>query len=91
MRILAVKLQKQLHNNQAKNETRGHRSAAGTGLMWRWSVMCTQCMGGTPQEAKYVESRPNTTSAWAGWSRFDIPVDRYGGVHSLLVCTSSTL
>jgi hypothetical protein len=20
---------------------------------------------------------PNTTSAWAGWSRFDIPVDRY--------------
>jgi hypothetical protein len=23
------------------------------------------------QEAKYVESWPNTTSAWAGWSRFD--------------------
>jgi hypothetical protein len=43
------------------------------------------------QEAKYVESWPNTTSAWAGWSRFDIPVDRYGEVHSLLICTSSTL
>jgi hypothetical protein len=43
------------------------------------------------QEAKYVESWPNTTSAWAGWSRFDIPVDRYVGVHSLLICTSSTL
>jgi hypothetical protein len=37
------------------------------------------------QEAKYVESWPNTNSAWAGWSRFDIPVD--GGVHSLLLCT----
>jgi hypothetical protein len=23
------------------------------------------------QEAKYVESWPNTNSAWAGWSRFD--------------------
>jgi hypothetical protein len=43
------------------------------------------------QEANYVESWPNTTSAWAGWSRFDIPVDRYGGVHSLLICTSRTL
>ncbi len=43
------------------------------------------------QEAKYVESWPNTTSNWAGWSRFDIPVDRYGGVHSLLFCTSSLL
>jgi hypothetical protein len=43
------------------------------------------------KEAKYVESWPNTTSAWAGWSRFDIPVDRYGGVHSLLLCTSITL
>jgi hypothetical protein len=42
-------------------------------------------------EAKYLESWPSTTSAWAGWSRFDIPVDRYGGVHSLLVCTSSIL
>jgi hypothetical protein len=37
---------------------------------------------------KYVESWPNTTSAWVGWSRFDIPVDRYGGVHSQLICTS---
>jgi hypothetical protein len=43
------------------------------------------------QEAKYVERWPNTTSAWAGWSRFYIPVDRYGGVHSLLICTSSPL
>ncbi len=43
------------------------------------------------QEAKYVEGWPSTTSAWAGWSRFDIPVDRYGGVHSLLICTSSPL
>jgi hypothetical protein len=40
------------------------------------------------QGAKYVENRPNTTSAW---SRFYIPVDRYGGVHSLLHCTSSPL
>ncbi len=39
------------------------------------------------QEAKYVESWPNTNSARAGWSRFDIPVDMYGGVHSLLLCT----
>jgi hypothetical protein len=38
-----------------------------------------------------LECWPNTTSAWAGWSRFDIPVDRYGGVHSLLRCTSRTL
>ncbi len=45
----------------------------------------------SPQEAKYVESWPSTTSAWAGWSRFDIPVDRYGGVHSLLICTSCIL
>ncbi len=43
------------------------------------------------QEAKYVERWPNTTSSWASWSRFDIPVDRYGGVHSLLICTSSPL
>jgi hypothetical protein len=43
------------------------------------------------QEAKYIESWPNTTSAWASWSRFDIPVDRYDGVHSLLICTSITL
>jgi hypothetical protein len=39
---------------------------------------------GAPQEAKYVERWPNTTSAWAGWSRFDNPVDSYSGVHSLL-------
>jgi hypothetical protein len=44
-----------------------------------------------PQEAKYVERWPNTTSAWAGWSRFDIPLDRYGGVHTLLICTSYIL
>jgi hypothetical protein len=43
------------------------------------------------QEAKYIERWPNTTSAWAGWSRFDIPVDRYDGVHSQLICTSRTL
>ncbi len=42
-------------------------------------------------EVKYVERWPNTTSAWAGWSRFDIPVDRYGGVLSQLFWTSSTL
>ncbi len=45
----------------------------------------------TTQEVKYVESWPNTTSTWAGWSRFDIPVDRSDGVHSLLICTSGTL
>jgi hypothetical protein len=49
------------------------------------------CKIGYTQEAKYIERWPNTTSAWAGWSRFDIPVDRYGGVHSLLICTSSPL
>jgi hypothetical protein len=43
------------------------------------------------QEAKYVERWPNTTSAWAGWSRFDIPVDRYAGVHPLLRWPSSPL
>jgi hypothetical protein len=37
---------------------------------------------------KYVESWPSTTSAWAGWSRFDIPMDRYGGVHYLPICTA---
>jgi hypothetical protein len=46
---------------------------------------------GLPQEAKYVEKWPYTTSAWAGWSRCDIPVDRYAGVHSQLICTSITL
>ncbi len=44
-----------------------------------------------PQESKNAERWPNTTSAWAGWSRFDIPVDRYGGVHSLLRWPSRTL
>jgi hypothetical protein len=39
------------------------------------------------QEAKYVESWPNTTSAWAGWRGFEIPVDRSDRVHSLLQCT----
>ncbi len=48
---------------------------------------CTVCT----QEGKYIERLPNTTSAWAGWSRFDISVDRYGRVHSHLICTSSTL
>jgi hypothetical protein len=43
------------------------------------------------QEAKYIEGWPSTTSAWAGWSRFDIPADRYGGVHSLLRWPSRTL
>jgi hypothetical protein len=43
------------------------------------------------QEAKYVERWPSTTSAWAGWSRFYIPVDRYAGVHSLLRWPSRTL
>ncbi len=42
---------------------------------------------GQIQEAKYIEGGPSTTSACTGWSRFDIPVDRYGGVHSLLQCT----
>jgi hypothetical protein len=51
--------------------------------------LCRSCY--VTQEAKYVERWPNTTSAWAGWSRFDIPVDRYGGVHSPLICTSSIL
>ncbi len=49
------------------------------------------CVTVTHQEAKYVESWPNTTSAWAGWSRFDIPVDRHGGVHSLLQWPSKIL
>jgi hypothetical protein len=44
-----------------------------------------------PQEAKYVERWTSTTSDWAGWSGFYIPVDRYGGAHSLLICTSSPL
>jgi hypothetical protein len=43
------------------------------------------------QGAKYVEGWPSTTSAWAGWRKFDIPVNRDGGVHSLLICSSSPL
>jgi hypothetical protein len=43
------------------------------------------------QEAKYVERWPGTTSARACWSRFDISVERNGGVHSLLICTSSPM
>ncbi len=54
-------------------------------------VHCVQHRVDITQEAKYVERWPNTTCAWAGWSRFDIPVNRYGGVHSLLICTSITL
>jgi hypothetical protein len=41
----------------------------------------------SPEEAQYIESWPNTSSAWAGWSILYIPEDRYGGVHSLLQCT----
>jgi hypothetical protein len=55
----------------------------------RWATLSLDI--GQTQEAKYVESWPNTTSAWAGWIRFVIPVDRYSGVHSLLLCTSITL
>jgi hypothetical protein len=43
------------------------------------------------QEAEYIECWPNTTSAWASWKGFDIPVAKHGGVHSLLRCTSKTL
>jgi hypothetical protein len=32
----------------------------------------------------YVEYWPNTTSAWASWRRFDIPVDGFGGDNTLL-------
>jgi hypothetical protein len=39
------------------------------------------------QEAKYIESWPNTTVL----GKFDIPMDRPDGVHALLICTSSTL
>jgi hypothetical protein len=46
---------------------------------------------GPSQESKYIESWPNTTSVWAGWRRFDIPVDRSDRVHSLLHCTSWAL
>ncbi len=53
----------------------------------RLQLLRLQSRIGRTQEAKYVESWPNATSAWAGWSKFDTPVDRYGGVHSLLQCT----
>jgi hypothetical protein len=42
------------------------------------------------QEAKYVESWPNTISSWTGWSRFDIPVDRHCRIHTLLECTGAS-
>jgi hypothetical protein len=38
---------------------------------------CNVCNVIILQEAKSVERWPNTTSAWAGWSRFDIPVVHY--------------
>ncbi len=49
------------------------------------------CIRVRTPEAKYVESWPSTTSAWAGWNRFYIAVDKYGGVHSLLRWPSRTL
>ncbi len=44
-----------------------------------------------PQEAFYIEQWPNMTSAWPSWKGYDISVNRCGGVHSLLLCTSCTL
>jgi hypothetical protein len=38
------------------------------------------------QEAKYVERWPSTTSAWAGWGGFDVPVDRYAGLLEYIPC-----
>ncbi len=55
------------------------------------TCMYTRPTRGATQEAKYVESWPSTTSAWAGWRRFDIPLDRSDRVQSLLVCTNSTV
>jgi hypothetical protein len=43
------------------------------------------------QEARYAGGWPNMTSAWASWRGFDIPVDTYGGVHSLLRWPSRTM
>jgi hypothetical protein len=60
-------------------------------LVHNSTLQNSTCKNVRTQEAKYVERWPNTTSAWAGWGRFDIPVDRYGGVHSQLICTSSPL
>ncbi len=54
-----------------------HRQQSPDGSHW----LCSFTGGAQLQEAKYVESWPNTTSAWADWSRFDIPVDGYDGVH----------
>jgi hypothetical protein len=48
-------------------------------------------MEGRDKRIYNVELWPNTISAWAGWRRFDISVDRYDGVHPLLQCTSSTV
>jgi hypothetical protein len=45
--------------------------------------LCGVWLAYVSQEAKDVESWPNTTSAWAGWSRFDIPVDRYDGAKTI--------
>ncbi len=55
------------------------------------TIACLIFLTGSSQEAKYVEHWPNTASARAGWSRFDISVDRYGRVRSQLICTSRTL
>jgi hypothetical protein len=68
-----------------------------TAIRWIDSRNCISTRSGQffvvvqGQEAKYVEKWPSTISAWAGWSRFDIPVDRYPGVHSLLQWPSRTL
>jgi hypothetical protein len=67
-----------------------HRSLAYSLKMYSMRAS-TWRKAAADQEAKKVEGWPNMTSAWAGWSRFDIPVGRYGGIHSLLICTSSPL
>jgi hypothetical protein len=38
-----------------------------------------------------VKSHPWAMQNYPGWSRFYIPEDRYGGVHSLLLRTRITL
>jgi hypothetical protein len=63
------------------------RQPAVQNIQYNTCLMYDMCT----QEAKYVESWPNTTSAWAGWSIFYISLDRYGGVHSLLLCTIITV
>ncbi len=47
------------------------------------AIFCPQSEESTvvPQDAK---SWPNMTSAWAGWRRFDIPVDRSNRLHTFL-------